>query len=133
MPQRYCCSLRLRARRSSTSTCKRPRLMIEDNLADNGQPCTVLLSRSTNYTDTNTFPAVSRATVTLSDDAGGLETLTETIPGQYHGATLTGRQGRRYTLRVEVEGQVYVAAATLPVAVPLTGLRAEKSSFGGDK
>ncbi|MBF9141943.1 DUF4249 domain-containing protein [Hymenobacter properus] len=110
-----------------------PRLMIEGNLADDGQPCTVLLSRSTTYTDTNTFPPVSGALVTLSDDAGGFETLAATrTPGRYQGRTLTGQPGRRYTLRVEVDGETYVATATLPVAVPLTGLRAEKSSFGGD-
>lgn len=109
-----------------------PRLSIEGNLADDGQPCTVLLARSVDYTETNTFPAVSGAVVTLSDDAGGLETLRETsTPGQYRGRTLLGQSGRRYTLRVETDGQTYVAASTLPApVVPLTGLRAQKSLIG---
>ena len=109
-----------------------PRLSIEGNLADDGQPCTVLLARSVSYTDTNTFPAVSGAVVTLSDDAGGLETLRETsTPGQYRGRTLLGQSGRRYTLRVETDGQAYVAMSTLPApVVPLTGLRAQKSVIG---
>ena len=43
---------------------------------------------------------------------------------------MRGQAGRRYTLRVAVAGQTYVAAATLPPAVPLTGLRAEKTGIG---
>ena len=111
-----------------------PRLAIEANLADDGQPCTVLLSRSVDYTQTNTFPAVSGATITLSDDAGGLETLPETsTPGQYRGSKLTGQPGRRYTLRVESGGQAYVAACTLPApVVPLTGLKAQKNAVGNN-
>ncbi|MCC2548594.1 DUF4249 domain-containing protein [Hymenobacter sp. BT175] len=110
-----------------------PRLVIEANLADDGQPCTVRLSRSTRYTEPNTFPPVGGATVTLSDDAGGLETLAATsTPGLYRGASLTGQPGRRYTLRVEADGTAHVAGSTMPTAVPLTGLRAEKSGFGGD-
>ncbi|MGY3087712.1 hypothetical protein ACVWYF_000738 [Hymenobacter sp. UYAg731] len=109
-----------------------PRLSIEGNLADDGQPCTVLLARSVSYTETNTFPAVSGAVVTLSDDAGGLETLAETsTPGQYRGRTLLGQSGRRYTLRVETGGQAYVALSTLPApVVPLAGLRAQKAPIG---
>ncbi|MBF9224226.1 DUF4249 domain-containing protein [Hymenobacter ruricola] len=108
-----------------------PRLAIEGNLADDGRPCTVLVSRSTSYSSPNTFPAVSGAVITLSDDAGGLETLAETsTPGTYRGRVLTGQPGRRYTLRVETGGEAFVAAATLPPAVPLTGLRVEKSGFG---
>lgn len=74
-------------------------------MADDGQPCTVLLARSLSYTDTNTFPAVSGPVVTLSDDAGGLETLRETsMPSEYRGRTRLGPAGRRYTLRVDTDG-----------------------------
>ncbi len=111
-----------------------PRLSIEGNLADDGQPCTVLLARSVSYTDTNVFPAVSGAVVTLSNDAGGLETLRETTtPGQYRGSTILGQPGRRYTLRVEADGQAYVAVSTLPSpVVPLSGLRVQKSAIGSN-
>jgi hypothetical protein len=108
-----------------------PQLIIEGNLADDGRPCTVLLSRSVSYTQTNSFPAVSGAVVTLSDDAGGLEILAETsTPGQYRGRTVLGQSGRRYTLRVEAEGKPYVAVSTLPALVPFAGLRAQKAAIG---
>ena len=109
-----------------------PRLVIEGQLANNGQPCVVQLARSAGYKEINSFPPVTGAVITLSDDAGGLETLSETSPGQYRGRALTGQPGRRYTLRVEAEGQSYVAVSTMPAVVPLTGLRLEPSPFGSD-
>ncbi|MBH0619403.1 DUF4249 family protein, partial [Salmonella enterica] len=91
-------------------------LVIEGNLADNGQPCLVSLTTSTDYTNTNTFPPVSGATVTLTDNAGHSETLPESpaASGQYRGATVLGVPGRSYTLRVETGGSAYVATSTLP-------------------
>jgi hypothetical protein len=108
-------------------------LVIEGNLADDGRPCQVTLNRSANYTDTNNFQAVSGATVTLADNAGGQETLREsaTAPGQYAGATLLGVPGRTYTLRVETGGAAYVATSTLPApVVPFDRLSTQLSAVG---
>ncbi|MGI4867050.1 MAG: DUF4249 domain-containing protein [Janthinobacterium lividum] len=108
-------------------------LVIEGNLADDGHPCLVTLSRSANYTDTNTFQAVSGATITLADNAGGLETLRESTstPGQYAGAALLGVPGRTYTLRVETGGTAYVATSTLPASVvPIDQLSTQLSVIG---
>lgn len=108
-----------------------PRLTIEANLADDGHPCTVLLSQSVNYTETNTFPAVTGATITLSDNAGHSETLRATsTAGQYQGSTVLGVPGRTYQLRVEVSGQAYVASSTLPSpVVAFTGLHTDNSGI----
>lgn len=107
-----------------------PRLMIEGNLANDGQPCTVRLSTSANYNETNTFAPEAGAVITLSDDAGPTETLREVTPGQYQGTRILGQVGHRYTLRVEAAGASYVAQSVLPAEVPLTGLHIEKSNFG---
>ena len=108
-------------------------LVIEGNLVDDGRPCQVSLSTSTNYTDANTFAPVSQAVLTLSDDAGGLETLRETTPGQYVGATLAGVPDRTYTLRVETGGVAYVALCKLPApVVPFQRLSTQLSAFGMD-
>ncbi|AMR26859.1 hypothetical protein A0257_06890 [Hymenobacter psoromatis] len=111
-----------------------PQLIIEANLADDGHPCAVQLSQSVDFTQTNTFPPVRGAVITLSDDAGHSETIAETsVPGQYRGSTVLGQPGRRYTLRVQASGQSYVAASTLPgPVVPFTGLHAQKSNFGNN-
>ena len=107
-------------------------LVIEGNLVDDNRPCQVRLSRSVNYAEANTFPPVTGATITLTDDAGGRETLRETSPGQYVGATLRGTPGRAYTLRVETGGAAYVAMSKLPVVVPFGGLRTEPGTFNAD-
>ena len=91
------------------------------------------LIRSVPYTAANSFPAVGGAFITLTDNAGGLDTLLRTtIPGQYHGRTVRGQAGRQYNLRVEVEGQAYTATSTLLPAVPLTGLQVRPSGFGDE-
>lgn len=108
-------------------------LVIEGNLADDSRPCQVTLNRSANYTDTNNFQAVSGATITLADNAGGRETLREsaTAPGQYVGATVLGVPGRTYTLRVETGGAAYVATSTLPApVVPFDRLSTQLSAVG---
>lgn len=106
-------------------------LTIEGNLADDGQPGIVQLSRSTTYDAANSFPAVRGATVTLRDETSGqTETLAETSVGHYQGSRLTGQVGHRYALSVSVDGQTYTATSTLPAPVPLTGLRLESTSFG---
>ena len=108
-------------------------LVIEGNLVDDGRPCRVSLSTSTDYTNTNTFAPVSQATITLSDDAGGLETLREAAPGQYVGATLAGVPGRTYTLRVEAGGAAYVARCQLPApVVPFEQLSTKPTIFGDE-
>lgn len=113
-----------------TSTAQ---LVIEGNLVDDNKPCQVSVSRSANYTDTNTFAAVSGATLTLADNAGGLETLRETAPGQYLGASLRGVPGRTYTLRVETDGAAYVATSRLPApVVPFEKLSTQLSVLGTD-
>lgn len=109
-------------------------LVIEGNLVDDNKPCQVTVNRSANYTDANTFAAVSGATITLADNAGGLETLRESAtPGQYLGATLRGVPGRTYTLRVETDGAAYVATSRLPApVVPFEKLSTQLSVLGTD-
>jgi hypothetical protein len=108
-------------------------LVIEGNLVDDNRPCQVSLSTSANYTDANTFAPVTGATVTLADNAGRSETLRETTPGQYAGASVLGVPGRTYTLRVETGGSAYVATSTLPApVVPFEKLSTQLSAFGTD-
>ena len=108
-------------------------LVIEGNLVDDGRPCQVSLTTSTDYTNANTFAPVAGATIVLSDDAGNSETLRETTPGQYVGATLMGVPGRTYTLRVETGGAAYVALSKLPApVVPFEQLSTQLSVFGTD-
>ena len=104
-------------------------LVIQADLADDGRPVQASITRSINFQETNDFPVVGGAVVTLTDDAGQAETLREISPGQYRGQALRGVVGHTYTLRVEVDGAAYVAVSTLPAPVPFAGLRTEKPLF----
>jgi hypothetical protein len=108
-------------------------LVIEGNLADDGQPCQVSVTTSTDYYNPSTFAPVAGATVTLADNVGGLETLRQNAAGQYVGRTLLGVPGRTYTLRVETGGASYVAASTLPApVVPFDNLGTQLSAVGSN-
>jgi hypothetical protein len=109
-------------------------IVIEANVTDQPGPYTVLISKSVNFSDPNTFPGVSGASVVISDDAGNTETLVETSAGVYVAATLQGVPGRTYTIHVTADGKTYTAQSTMPNAITLDSLVVEASGgFGGSQ
>lgn len=107
------------------------KVVIEAILTEGTGPHTVHLTRSLGFAASNTFPAISNATVTLSDDQGNSEQLTETAPGMYTSATLVGVQGRTYELNTTVDGNTYSAQCRMPVAVSMDTLMVDSfPSFG---
>lgn len=109
-----------------------PKIVIEGNISDQPGPHTVTITRSVNFSQTNSFPAVSGATVVLSDNLGNSETLTETSPGVYQSSVLQGVPGRTYFLNVTAEGKTYSAESTMPQLITLDSLVVESASgFGG--
>ncbi len=107
------------------------KVVIEAIVSEGSGPHTVRLTRSVGFDTSNDFPAISNAIVTISDDLGNSEQLTETGPGTYTTATLVGVQGRTYQLNAQVEGTTYAAAGRMPVAVPMDILMVDSfPSFG---
>lgn len=106
-------------------------IVIEATLPDDGSPAVAVLSQTVAYSETNQFPAVSGATLLLTDETTGtVDTLRETTtPGRYAGR-LAGLVGHRYTLDVASGGQHYVAHSTMPPVVPLAGVALDAISFG---
>jgi hypothetical protein len=98
------------------------KVVIEATVTEGQGPHIVKLTRSVGFDASNTFPAISNATVTLSDDLGNSEQLIETAPGIYTTASLVGSQERTYELNVEVDGTTYSARTSMPVSVPLNTL-----------
>jgi len=99
-----------------------PKIVIEGTLSDQGEPCTVRVSKSGDFYKPSEFPPVTGATVTLSDSEGNLETLAENEAGLYLGNSLLGVEGRTYILTVEAEGKTYEAVSTLMKAVEIDSL-----------
>ena len=114
-----------------------PNIVVDAELNDQPGPYTINLTQTVNFSDNNVFPAVTGATVVISDNAGNSETLTETGNGNYVASHLLGVSGRTYNLFINSKGKVYTAASTMPAPVALDSIIADTSSktrgggFGG--
>ncbi|MFT3750242.1 MAG: DUF4249 domain-containing protein [Agriterribacter sp.] len=91
----------------------------------------VLISRTKNFSDDNQFAGITGAAVTISDDNGNSSILTESSAGVYQSADITGESGKKYTLKVEVDGNVFTAASAMPAKVNMDTLYvADEFIFG---
>ena len=95
------------------------KLVIEGNVSDQAGTYSVQLSQTVNYDQYNVFPAVTGATVNISDNVGNSETLIESTPGIYVTSTLQGTVGRTYNISVTTNGKNYIANSSMasPVAI----------------
>lgn len=84
-------------------------------------PYHVIISQTVDFASNNNFPPVSGAFVTITGN-GLLDTLKETIPGDYSTNVFTGIPGFTYQLYVDVEGQVYKATSTMPQPVHIDSI-----------
>ena len=108
-----------------------PQFIIEANIANDSAPCVVDISKSTNFNQSNNFPEVTNALVTLSDDAGNSEDLQMTANGHYTSSTIMGVEGRIYTLNVNVDGKTFKAVSSLPYKTNLDSLWVDSLSLFG--
>src|SRR5580698_1411472 len=87
-----------------------PAIVIVGNINDQPGPYTVTLSQTVNFSQPNTFPAVSGAFISIADNTGFIDTLFETsVPGTYNTKKIMGMPGRTYTLKVIAGGQTYTS------------------------
>jgi len=111
----------------------RSRIIIQGNITNEAGPYFVKITRSVNLTDTEDYPTIDDAVVTISDDAGNNEILTPLGDGIYKASTLVGVEGRTYSLTVNAEGEVYAAQSTMPYRVPFDSIKVEEVTMVGDK
>lgn len=107
-------------------------IVIEGNITNEAGPCFVRIIHSIALKETDPYPTIDDAIVMISDDADNCELLTPQGDGYYSTSTLTGVEGRTYTLMVEIEDQTYTAQSTMPTQVPFDHIRIEEVSIGGD-
>lgn len=110
-----------------------PRVVIEGHISDGSEPASIRISRSVNFDESNSFPPVAGATVTLSDDVGNMELLMESVAGTYTASTITGIPGRTYTLSVRVDNTIYEAKSLMPHPVEIDSFTVENEPFHGAK
>ena len=99
-----------------------PHIVIEGTLSDSSPWCLVELSQTVNFDETNTFPPISGALITLHDDVGNMERIPEYKPGTYEASSMQGKPGRSYTLTVAIDGKEYVATSIIPSPVKIESL-----------
>ena len=109
-----------------------PRIVIEGIVDNSGKPASVKITKSVSFSNTATAPAVSGATVKISDDAGNNFTLTETSPGLYTNATLLGQIGKTYTLTVINAGVTFTAKSTIPRQAAIDTIFQESVTIPGN-
>ena len=103
-----------------------PKLVIEAVVTNEPGPYRVELNESAGFYDESVFPPRVGAVVTINDNQGFSEVLSETEPGVYLTDALLGEPGVTYTLTVETEGETYIASSTMPISlVPIDGLEVQ--------
>jgi hypothetical protein len=83
--------------------------------------CKVSITQTKSFSDDNTFPGVTGASVTVESN-GVVTTLNEAGDGLYQTSAITGVPGTRYDLTVNIKGQVFTASSTMPQPVLLDSL-----------
>lgn len=96
--------------------------VIEGVLTDEAGSARVLISQTKNFSDDNQFAGVADAVVTITDNEGNISALQETSAGVYQSETLTGENGKSYTLLAEVNGNTFTASAVMPAKVNMDSL-----------
>ena len=108
----------------------KPQIVIDGTITDQPGPYTVKIKKSGDYFNQGAFPAVTDASVTISDNAGNSETLTEVDNGIYQTTVMQGVPGRTYTLKVIAEGEEYSGTSTMQEAIEIDSLTYEYISGG---
>jgi len=99
-----------------------PKLVIDGVINDFDDQCRIKLSKTTDYFNQKTNPAVSGAVITLTDNAGKIVKFNEIEPGNYLGESVQAKSNINYTLNILSEGDKYVAKATIPQKVNIDSL-----------
>ena len=100
-----------------------PKLVVEASLNDQSDIATVQLSYTVNFSESNTLPPSTGASVIITDHEGGTWSLIETSPGIYQHMSLRGTIGHTYYLTIiTTDNQSFSAESTIPVPVTLDSL-----------
>ncbi len=100
----------------------KPRIVIEGVINDMDQQCQIKLSKTSDYFKPGELPAVTGASVTITDDQGIETDFEEIAPGTFTSQCKIGYENTSYTLQVWAEEENYMADCTLPQKVHIDSL-----------
>lgn len=105
------------------------KLVIEGKITNATGLQTIKLTTNVPFTNTNVYPPVTGAAVSVTDQSGKNYLFTETTEGTYSNTQLTGVPGNTYFMTVTTGGKTYKASSVMPGVVRLDSLTAKKSTF----
>lgn len=102
-------------------------------ILENDSTCVVTASLTSSYYDNSTSPAITNATMTISDQLGNSETLSHEGDGVYRGSSILGIIGNTYTLDINIDGDLYSASSTIlpTTSIDSCSIQDRGSLFGG--
>jgi hypothetical protein len=109
-----------------------PSIVIEGKLTDQLNGCSVRITKSVKFDQSNDFPTVDNAIVTITDEDGNVFNLGYTQNGYYANIDLIGEYNKQYFLKVAVDGKTYEATSTMPNPVPVDSLEINEFAFFGN-
>ena len=107
-----------------------PEMVVEATIGMD-ETANVVLTRTIGLDDTNDFSNVENAVVTISDNEGNSEILTEEMPGVYKSKTMLGQVGRTYNLKVESDAKIISSICKIPDYVAIDSLSVVNSIYPG--
>jgi hypothetical protein len=111
-----------------------PQLVVEGKITDDPtEKPSVKISQSVNFDESNKFPAVKNAFVTIFDQTVNVtDTLKETKEGFYESLKIKGVEGRTYILTIKTQNKTLTSTALLPKKVNFDALETRAQAFFGN-
>lgn len=108
--------------------------VIEGVVTNHAGGCKVRITQTKNFDENNSFPGITGAIVTITDNISGTTiTLAETAEGLYEDPSYVGISGRTYTLKVNIGNgaELFTANSTMPQQVNMdTAYISSENLFG---
>lgn len=108
-----------------------PELSIEGNVSDSTGPYYVKIAMTVGFSQSNNSANVSGAFVTMSDNAGHVDTLTEISEGKYATHNISGTTSASYLMNALVEGKQYTSLSIMPMKTNLDTIFTTTNGGGG--
>lgn len=100
-----------------------PGFVIEGNLSNIAGESTVRISKTLNFDEMTSYPAISDALVTITDNKlNQIDTLSEISAGIYFKPGIAGLEGHIYTLKVTIDNEIFTSVSTMPYNINLDSI-----------
>jgi hypothetical protein len=107
-----------------------PQIVVEGMLPESDY-AVFKLTQTVNMQENGEFPPLEKAKVTLSDQNGLTEILTETSPGIYRSKNIAGIPGINYNMQIQSGETLLKSSDMMPMPVRMKNIVVRKLNFSG--